>query len=95
MSSHTTEELQRAIDELIEEYVRTFEQEPDNITGMVIRASAERVCDGEWFRWVQDGAWRKLEWNPTDDDLKCMQPGFIESVIHKVNEEDREQNDVI
>lgn len=83
---------QQAIDDLIASYVSTFGEQPDNVTGMVINASAQRVCDGEWFRWVQDGAWRKIEWNPTDENLKCMQPGFIASVIEKVDREDACRN---
>jgi hypothetical protein len=79
---------QQAIDDLIASYVSTFGEQPDNVTGMVIYSSAQRVVDGEWFRWVQDGQWRKIEWNPTDENLKCMQPGFIQSVIEKVNRED-------
>lgn len=54
---------QQAIDSLIEAYVAAFKQHPDNVTGMVIRSSVGRVMDGENFRWVQDGQWRKLEWS--------------------------------
>lgn len=82
---------QQAIEELVDSYVATFGEEPDSVTGMVIIASAQRVVDGEWFRWVQAGSWRKLEWNPTDENLKCMQPGFIASLIEKVGREDADR----
>ena len=59
--------MQSAIDELIGSYMKTFGETPDNVTGMVIRTSAKRVADGEWFKWVQDGAWRKIVWRPTDE----------------------------
>lgn len=59
----TSEETQNAIDELVAAYVREFGEEPDNVTGMVIRTCTARVIDGEPFRWVKDGSWRKLEWD--------------------------------
>ena len=62
----TERETQSAIDELIGAYVETFGEQPDNVTGMVIRSSVSRVLEGEPFRWVQDGQWRKLEWRSAD-----------------------------
>lgn len=62
-----TDQLQQAIDELTDAYVEAFGEQPDNVTGMVIRTSAQRVVDGEWFKWVQDGVWRKIVWRPTDE----------------------------
>lgn len=61
---------QLAIDGLIASYVSTFGEQPDNVTGMVINASADRVVEGEWYRWVQNGPLRKLDWN-WEDSIDC------------------------
>lgn len=61
---------QLAIDGMIAEYVKTFGEQPDNVTGMVISSSAERVVEGEWYRWIQDGPLRKLDWN-WEDSIDC------------------------
>lgn len=54
---------QDAIDEMVAAYVSVFGEEPDNVTGMVIRTSVQRVLEGDPYRWFQDGPWRKLEWS--------------------------------
>lgn len=53
---------QQAIDELIAAYVKAFGEQPDNVTGMVIRSSVQRVIDGEPYEWKQEGQWRRLVW---------------------------------
>ena len=63
MTSERLPAEKSAIDEMVSTYIQTFGDEPDNVTGMVILASVQRVIDGEPFRWVQDGCWRKIEWN--------------------------------
>lgn len=63
MSKYSIEQKQSAIDELVAAYVSAFGEQPDNVTGMVIRSSIPRVLDGECFRWVEHGQWRKLEWS--------------------------------
>lgn len=56
------EARQQAIDELVAAYVAKFGEQPDNVTGMVIRSSVQRVLDGDPYEWVQQGPWRKLSW---------------------------------
>jgi hypothetical protein len=58
---------QLAIDGLIASYVGAFGVQPDNVTGMVINSSAQRVVDGEWYEWRQEGPLRNLVWNPVYD----------------------------
>jgi len=62
MPSTPEEQVQEAIDELIAAYVEAFGEQPDNVTGMVIRSSVQRVIDGEPYEWKQEGQWRRLVW---------------------------------
>jgi len=55
-------QVQRAVDDLIAAYVTTFGEEPDNVTGMVIRSSVQRVIDGDMYQWKQESDLRKLFW---------------------------------
>jgi hypothetical protein len=56
-------QIQTAIDELIVAYKQTFGDEPDNVTGMVIRSSAVRVAAGDPYHWERSGDWKKLVWD--------------------------------
>ena len=53
---------QEAIDELIAAYREAFGEEPDNVTGMVISTSANRVVAGHTYEWRLDKGFRKLVW---------------------------------
>ena len=63
MRKQASIEKQTAINEMVDAYAAAFGEQPDSVTGMVIRSSADRALSGEPFRWVQNGSWRKLEWN--------------------------------